>query len=412
VLFVAVVTVALFAMKVYVHRRATTALRLGRAARIGLAVVLVSGPVAIVVGRGLVGALPATLAEPLSIFGFTVALGVILSVALLFVVDATRVAAWAGTRGVGWIRRTEPIPVPEPAPVPEPLPEPAFAPAPALSRRDMLTHTATASALFVGGGSSVYGALFGRHDYQIEEVPIAIPGLAAALDGYAIVQLSDIHFGTFVGDPELRAAVALVRKARPDAVVLTGDLLDHDASYAPLLGQLVRALSPLARDGVFVIPGNHDYYAGVEAVLDAARRGGAKLLVNAGRVVGDRGGAFAMIGVDDVWTARNGFEGGPDLARALSTVPRDLPKILLCHNPVFFPEAAGEVALQLSGHTHGGQVNLVVRPADAVLPFGYVAGHYERDGSQLYVNRGFGTAGPPARIGAPPEVTKVVLTRG
>jgi predicted MPP superfamily phosphohydrolase len=83
--------------------------------------------------------------------------------------------------------------------------------------------------------------------------------------------------------------------------------------------------------------------------------------------------------------------------------------VLLCHNPVYFPDAAGQVALQLSGHTHGGQVNPGVRPADWVLPHGYVAGLYQRDGSRLYVNRGFGTAGPPARVGAPPELTRIVL---
>jgi predicted MPP superfamily phosphohydrolase len=87
-----------------------------------------------------------------------------------------------------------------------------------------------------------------------------------------------------------------------------------------------------------------------------------------------------------------------------------LPRVLLCHNPSFFAEAAGRVALQLSGHTHGGQVNLGVRPADYILPGGWVAGRYDRQGSALYVNRGFGTVGPPARIGAPPEVTRIILT--
>ncbi len=88
----------------------------------------------------------------------------------------------------------------------------------------------------------------------------------------------------------------------------------------------------------------------------------------------------------------------------------DLPRILLCHNPSFFAESAGRVALQLSGHTHGGQVNLGIRPADYLLPGGWVAGRYDERGSALYVNRGFGTVGPPARIGARPEVTRIVLT--
>jgi predicted MPP superfamily phosphohydrolase len=107
------------------------------------------------------------------------------------------------------------------------------------------------------------------------------------------------------------------------------------------------------------------------------------------------------------------------LQRAVAALPQlggkwapalDLPRVLLCHNPSFFSEAAGQVALQLSGHTHGGQVNFGLRPADYVLPGGWVAGRYDLRGSALYVNRGFGTVGPPARLGSPPEVTRIVLS--
>src|SRR5690606_16805714 len=127
----------------------------------------------------------------------------------------------------------------------------------------------------------------------------------------------------------------------------TGDLVDHDPAYVPDLGRLVRGLGELPiRDGVVVIPGNHDYYTGVEAVLDASRRAGARILRNAGQRIGDVGGAFGLVGVDDVWATRNGYQGGPDLERALAMVPADVPKVLLCHTPVFFPEAAGRVALQ------------------------------------------------------------------
>ena len=216
-----------------------------------------------------------------------------------------------------------------------------------------------------------------------------------------------MHFGTYVGDPELHSAVALMREARPELIVLTGDLLDHDPAYAPWLGRMVRAFTELGpRDGVVVIPGNHDYYAGVDAVLSVSREGGATVLRNQSRLIAE--GHVALVGVDDVWARRNGDGPGPDLARAVTGISPDLPRVLLCHNPVYFPEAAGQVALQLSGHTHGGQVNLGVRPAELVLP--YVEGLYREEGSYLYVNRGFGTAGPPARVGAPPEITLTVLT--
>src|SRR5690606_7022993 len=155
--------------------------------------------------------------------------------------------------------------------------------------------------LFVAGGSSLYGGLLGRHDYQVEHLPVVLRGLPKALDGYTIVQLSDLHIGSYVLEPELRAAEQLVRSTRPDLIVLTGDLLDHDPPFAPKLGAFVRRLEGVARDGVKAIPGNHDHYAGLEAVLGALRAGGAEVLVNQGRVLGDAGGGFALLGVDDVW---------------------------------------------------------------------------------------------------------------
>jgi uncharacterized protein len=172
----------------------------------------------------------------------------------------------------------------------------------------------------------------------------------------------------------------------------------------------------LARHGVVAITGNHDFYAGVDAVVAAVRAGGGRVLRNQGEVLGQANAGFALLGVDDLFGARTG--AGPNLDQAISGLPllggltapaRDLPRVLLCHQPVFFEQSARHVNLQLSGHTHGGQVNLVVRPADWVLPHGWVAGLYEHDDAKLYVNRGFGTAGPPTRIGAAPEVTRLVL---
>jgi predicted MPP superfamily phosphohydrolase len=291
--------------------------------------------------------------------------------------------------------------------------EPALA---ELPRRTFLTRAAAGSAFLIGSGSSLYGALKGRYDYRLEEVPVVVPGLSRAFDGFTIAQLSDVHIGMYVGDAELAIAEELIRQAKADLIVLTGDLLDNDPRLAPRLGRFVRRLTPLARHGVFAISGNHDYFAGVEDVAAAVRAGGARMLRNDGVLVGDAGAGFALLGVDDVWARREG--NGPDLLRAVARLPpiagriapaRDLPRVLLCHNPSFFAEAAGQVALQLSGHTHGGQVNLGIRPADFLLPGGWVAGRYDLDGSALYVNRGFGTVGPPARLGSPPEVTRLVL---
>jgi predicted MPP superfamily phosphohydrolase len=280
-----------------------------------------------------------------------------------------------------------------------------------------LAQATAGSAFLIGSSSSLYGALKGRYDYSVEEVVVKIPGLPRALDGFSIAQLSDVHVGVFVGDAELAIAEALLKKAKPDLIVLTGDLLDNDARLAGQLGRFIRRLPALAREGVVAISGNHDYFAGIEEMANAVTAAGARMLRNDALVIGDAAAGFALLGVEDVWARREG--GGPDLERALRALPRlggriapslDLPRVLLCHNPSFFEEAAGRVALQLSGHTHGGQVNLGIRPADYILPGGWVAGRYDLHGSALYVNRGFGTVGPPARVGAPPEVTRIILT--
>ena len=169
------------------------------------------------------------------------------------------------------------------------------------------------------------------------------------------------------------------------------------------------------RAPVSAIVGNHDYYAGIRPVLDALRKAGADVMINSSRQIEDK---LVIGGVDDVWAARQNRGGGPDVDKAFAGTDPDLPRVLLCHNPSYYPEAAGQADLQLSGHTHGGQFSPLVNPARLVLRHGYIRGRYERarsgdradSKSQLYVNRGFGTAGPPARIGSPPEVTKIILT--
>jgi predicted MPP superfamily phosphohydrolase len=277
---------------------------------------------------------------------------------------------------------------------------------PTLSRRALFARASAGAIMVVGGGSATYGGLFGRHDYALEEVPIRLERLPRELDGFTIVQLSDIHLGAFVGDHEVARALELVRRARPQAIVLTGDLVDHDPAYAEDLGRLTRRLGELAP--VLAVPGNHDHYAGVARVLDAVRGGGGTVLDNRSARMGE--GRIHVAGVDDLWARRFRLGRGPDLDAALAEVNGDGPRILLAHQPVFFEESAARVDLQLSGHTHGGQFNLGVRPADFVLPNGWIAGRYVRGSAQLYVNRGFGTAGPPARLGAAPEVTRLVLT--
>ncbi len=279
------------------------------------------------------------------------------------------------------------------------------------SRRLMIERAAGVALLGSSTSAVGWGIVRGRHAFQVEEVVVKIPGLSPRLDGYTIAQVSDVHVGLFVQERELEEGLSLVRGMKPDLVVATGDLIDHDPAFCAMF---VRAFARLeARDGLYCIYGNHDYTTGRDAVATALRSAKINLLVNQGHAlrVGD-GGGFTLLGLDELWGRRWGHEG-PNLARALATLgerERELPRILLSHQPKTFNDVAGKVALQLSGHTHGGQINPGFRPAD--LLFEYVAGRYQRAGSTLWVNRGFGVAGPPSRVGAPPEVTKIVLVSG
>jgi len=299
-------------------------------------------------------------------------------------------------RGLSWIlaraRRRGAVQSPYPAPG-------------GLTRRQVVEGTGGVAVLGVSGAVLGWGALRGRHMFELCEVPVRIPGLPRALDGYTIAQISDLHMGPHLAERDFDSGLDLVRRARADLVVVTGDIVDLDPGFAPFVARKLADLSP--RDGVAAILGNHDHYSGAGAVTDALRSGGVNALVNQGRLIRPRdGGGFALLGVDDRWSARYGGAGAL-LDRALSAVPPDAPRILLSHQPPTVDLWAGRVALQLSGHTHGGQINPGFRPAD--LFFRYVAGIYAVRGTTLYVNRGFGTVGPPSRVGAPPEVTRIVL---
>lgn len=277
-----------------------------------------------------------------------------------------------------------------------------------VTRREALERTLGVSVTGVTSLALGWGMTRGRHAFELEEVIVRVPGWPRVLDGYVIAQVSDVHVGPFVGDRELDEGFEVVRRAGPDLVVATGDLVD---SVATAIGPLVaRLLAVGARDGAYVVLGNHDHYADPAKVGARLASSKVKLLHNEGlHIRPDDGGGFALVGVDDLAGRRFPMPKyeGPDLGRALAGLPPDLPRILLAHQPTYFTESQGRVAVQLSGHTHGGQINPGVRPVAALMEF--VAGRYERAGSTLWVNRGFGVVGPPVRLGAPPEVTRIVI---
>jgi predicted MPP superfamily phosphohydrolase len=275
-----------------------------------------------------------------------------------------------------------------------------------MSRRQMVEAAGGITLLGATGSMLGWGMARGRDAFEIDEIAVRIVGLPRALDGYVIAQISDIHTGDNVGERLLDEGFEVVRRAKADLLVVTGDMVDLDAGFAPLFARKLAAAAP--RDGVFACLGNHDYYAGASQVAAVMSTAGVHMLVNDGLLIRPRdGGGFALLGVDDVGSRR--YRGpGARLERALAKVPNDAARILLSHQPPTVDEWAGQVALQLSGHTHGGQINpLGLRPADLV--FKYVAGQYQVGQTMLHVNRGFGTVGPPARVHAPPEVTRIVL---
>lgn len=288
------------------------------------------------------------------------------------------------------------------------VPERASPPPPGeLTRREAVARGATLGALAVSTPSALWGALRVRHDIEVTELEVFVEGLPPHLEGITFVQLTDLHVGIFTGRAELLRLGEIVRRLDADHVVLTGDILDNQPTHIregmDLLGRLH------ARHGRYAILGNHDHYTGPRKVYEGLRRAGITPLVNASVVLS--GGAregIVLAGLDDIMAPRVRSGRGPDLAAALRGRDPDAPRVLLAHNPVCFDlPGARRAALQLSGHTHGGQIN----PGNAVgalLP--YVAGRYARDGSVLYVSRGVGITGPPVRLAARPEVVRVALT--
>lgn len=274
-------------------------------------------------------------------------------------------------------------------------------------RRALLARTVAFGAGSVAAATAGYGFWRAYAPPEITEVPIALDGLPPQLSGLTIVQVSDIHVGPTIKRKFMEEMVARVNALKPDVVAITGDLVDGSVAR---LGDAVSALQDLkSRYGVYFVNGNHEYYSGHlewDAFLEQI---GVEVLRNRSVAIGDGKAKLNLIGVDD-WSAQRQFPGeGYDLQKALASRDPSLPSVLLAHQPRGFEEAAkAGVGLQLSGHTHGGQIlpwNLAVQ-----LVFPHIAGLYREHGGHLYVNRGTGFWGPPLRVGAPPEITRVILT--
>ena len=262
------------------------------------------------------------------------------------------------------------------------------------------------STVAIAAFTAIAGMRMALQPPVVRRIEITLGRWPRTLDGYRIVQLSDIHIGPIL---DRRFATHLVQRCAalaPDLIAITGDLVDGSVAR---VGDEVAPLAELrARHGVFFITGNHDHYSGAREWVRCVQSLGIRVLRNQRVRVGAGDASFDIAGVEDHHAALFGGDLKEDVPATLDGRDRSRALVLLAHDPATFHEAARlGVDLQLSGHTHGGQIwpfNYLVR-----LSTPFVAGHYRVGDAQLYVSRGTGFWGPAMRLFAPGEITEIVL---
>jgi uncharacterized protein len=243
----------------------------------------------------------------------------------------------------------------------------------------------------------------------LKDIEIVIVGLAPQLDGYVLLQLTDLHISRLFPASWARAVVDRANALGASLIVITGDLIDGSLTARRADIEPLRDLR--AADGVYVIPGNHEYFFDYRAWMAHFAAMGMRVLENGHAVLERDGGKLVLAGVTDLSASHSAYPA-PNLPAALKGAPKDAAVILLDHQPREARRAAAfGVALQLSGHTHGGMVVGLDRLA-ARANSGYVSGRYDVDGMALYVNNGTGLwPGFALRLGRPSELTRITLRR-
>ncbi|WP_060941638.1 metallophosphoesterase, partial [Mycolicibacterium vaccae] len=240
---------------------------------------------------------------------------------------------------------------------------------------------------------------------QLLRVPVRLPRLDRAFDGYRIAVVSDIHLGPLLGRAHTERIVRIINEAEPDLVAVVGDVVDGTVAE---LGAAAAPLQDLqTRDGAFFVTGNHEYFVDdTDEWIRELERLGLQPLRNENTRIRRGAAGFDLAGVNDIAGAQH--SDAPDFDRALTGLNPQDPTILLAHQPVEVSRAAERgVDLQLSGHTHGGQMwpfHYAVALAQPAL-----AGLSRVGDTQLYVTRGAGFWGPPVRVGAPPDISLLNL---
>lgn len=280
---------------------------------------------------------------------------------------------------------------------------PLTPPGDGLTRRRFVARTLGGAAAAVAVGTVANGA-YGAHGVlrgpSVRRVQVPLAKLPRAAHGFRIAVVSDVHLGPVLGRAHTQRIVDTVNRTQPDLIAVVGDLVDGDVQDLGRAAEPLRGLA--ARHGAYFVTGNHEYFSGAQQWVDHVRELGLTPLENARRALP----YFDLAGVNDLAGESEGH--GPDFGAALGDRDRARTAVLLAHQPVVIHDAvAYGVDLQLSGHTHGGQLWPGNYLAELANPT--VAGLERYGDTQLYVSRGAGAWGPPVRVGAPSDITVVEL---
>ena len=274
-------------------------------------------------------------------------------------------------------------------------------------RREFVLRATNAGILILGASASGYGYHAATREPCLIDVTVPLPNLPPELEGLTMVQFTDLHVGPTIKRPFVETVVKRIQEADPRIIVCTGDLVDGPVS---LLKSELEPLKDLSAPmGKYFVTGNHEYYSGVIPWLRELESLGFDVLINENRILGQKDRGILLAGVTDYTAGRMLREHRSDPLAARGTPDREMPSILLAHQPKSI-DAASKAGfdLQISGHTHGGQYipgNLLAR-----LDQPFIAGRYTVDSTLLYVSRGTGYWGPPLRLGTRSEVTRFTLT--
>jgi len=273
----------------------------------------------------------------------------------------------------------------------------------------MLGYGVVASGAVVGAYG--YGSRIETEWLQTERVTIPVKHLGSSFEGFKIVHLSDFHLYPHTQIEFIERVVRITNSLKPDLIALTGDYVSgYEARNSEAIFELAPVLSTLsAKHGVFTVLGNHDHMTSKQVVIAGLKESGLPVLINDGVTLRRGQQTLYLAGLDD------GRRSHPDLSKALEKRPGHVPTILLIHEPDFADtySSDGTISLQLSGHSHGGQIRLPGVGALALPRYGrkYDQGLYRVQDMWVYTTRGIGVTGPPIRINCRPEITEITLVR-